>query len=74
MRFNYNKLRGRIVELYGTIGKFSEVYENSETVLSKKLNNHVAFTQKEIAKLCELLQIDKCDIGDYFFTFEVQRN
>lgn len=72
MKFNYNKLRGRIIELYGTIGKFAEEYDNSETILSKKLNNHVAFTQKEIIRLCELLNIDKSEIGDYFFTFVVQ--
>lgn len=72
MKFNYNKLRGRIVEKFGTIGKLAENVDISFESISKKLNNKVAFAQQEIMVLCKLLDIPIEDIGIYFFTLEVQ--
>lgn len=72
MKFNYNKLRGRIVEKYGSLTNFSQNLDISYEALSKKMNNLIAFSQKEIVKWCELLEIQQEEIGSYFFVLEVQ--
>ena len=38
--FDYSKLRGRIVEKYGSISKFSEKLSKSRTSVDLKLNNN----------------------------------
>ena len=72
MAFDYNKLRGRIREVFKTQSAFAKAIGMSTTSLSAKLNNLVEFSQNEIEKAVELLKIDKEDIPVYFFTLEVQ--
>jgi DNA-binding XRE family transcriptional regulator len=72
MAFNYNKLRGKIIEKFGTQGRFAKVLGVSERTLSLKLNNKIFFTQDEISKSSELLSIDSDKIQVYFFEKEVQ--
>lgn len=72
MAFNYNKLRGRIIEKYGTQGRFAKAMGVSERTLSLKLNNKIFFSQDEITKISELLSIVSDEIQVYFFEKEVQ--
>jgi hypothetical protein len=72
MAFNYNKLRGRIIEKFGTQGRLAKSLGVSERTLSLKLNNRIFFTQDEIIKISELLNIDSDKIQVYFFEKEVQ--
>lgn len=74
MKYNYNKLRGRIIEKFGTLHNFSASLKISYEALSKKMNNAIAISQKEITEWCELLEIEPGEIGAYFFTLEVQSN
>lgn len=67
MGFEYNKLKGRIVEKYGTRGKFAERLGVSDVTVSKKLTGKVQFDQEDIITWCEALEIDISDAGDYFF-------
>ena len=67
MPYNYSKLLGRIVEKDGTQCKFAEAIELSERTVSLKLNGRVGWKQTEIAKACEILDIDKSEICEYFF-------
>lgn len=71
MSFCYNKLRGRIVEKYGTQRDFAEKLGISNNTLSLKMNNQVRFTTDDITKIVELLEIEHEKIGEYFFTPEV---
>ena len=71
--FNYNKLRGKIKEVFNTQAAFAKEMGISNTSLSEKLNNKVEFTQKEIERAIELLQIPKDEIPIYFFTIKVQK-
>ena len=66
--FTYNKLRGRIVEKYGTMARFAEDAGLSVQALSKKMNSKTSFNQADIVKWCELLDIPAKEIGAYFFT------
>lgn len=74
MGYNYNKLRGKIREVFGTQEKFAVSIGISVPALSQRLTNKTKFTQDEILKSCDSLGIDSVDIADYFFTHEVQES
>lgn len=63
----YAKLRGRIVEKYGSISAFTERLNISLTQVSKKLNGVSGFSQEDIVEWAKLLEIDIADVGVYFF-------
>jgi antitoxin component HigA of HigAB toxin-antitoxin module len=65
--FNYSKLRGRMVEVYGTIEKTAEAAGIRRDMISLALNGKRAFTQQEISRLSETLKIPEEEIGTYFF-------
>lgn len=67
-RFEYNKLRGRIVEKFGTIDSFSKELNISKVQLSKKLNGRAGISQSDIITWSNMLDIDTNDIGIFFFT------
>lgn len=73
MAFVYNKLEGKIIEVFGTREAYAEALGTSKTSVSKKLNNKVQFTPTEIMKSIDLLGIKHEDISVYFFTPEVQK-
>ena len=73
MNYNYNKLRGRIVEFYGKQSNFAKSLGLSTVSLNKKLNNRVKFTQDEIYKIIEKLNINVIEVYDYFFTLKVDK-
>ncbi|MBO6293311.1 MAG: DUF739 family protein [Selenomonas sp.] len=73
MSFNYAKLKGRIVEKYGSQAAFSKALGVSERTLSLKINNKIFFTQGEIKRASELLGIDMSNIDMYFFAQDVQK-
>ena len=72
MAFNYNKLKGRIVEIFGNQIEFAKAMKMSEKTLSLKMNGKVSWKQHEIVKAISLLGLTKDDIQEYFFTIEVQ--
>lgn len=72
--FNYSKLRGKIREVYGTQKKFAKAMKIGYVSLSKRLNNSLDFSSREILNACELLNIDKNDITLYFFDEKVQKS
>lgn len=72
MSYDYNKLKGRIIEKFGTQGKFAKAMGVSERTLSLKINDKVPFTQPEITKAIKLLELDESDIQPYFFALKTQ--
>lgn len=74
MSFNYNKLKGKIIEKYGTQAAFAQGMGISERTLSLKLNNKIYFKQDEITKAASLLNFNADEICEYFFNHEVQTN
>lgn len=66
--FKYAKLRGRIVEKYGTQGRFAEAIGISENSLSKKMNCITGLSQDDILLWSDLLDIDKSEFGDFFYS------
>lgn len=70
---NYNKLKGRIIEKFGTLGLFAEALGISRIALYYKLKGRNDFSTKDIIKIVELLEIEPEEIGDYFFSAEVYK-
>lgn len=70
--FDYSKLRGRIIEKYRTYTKFAEDIGWESSYLSRKLGGEIAFTLSDIVLFRGKLGILPEQIGDIFFTLEVQ--
>lgn len=68
MSYTYNKLKGRIVELYGTQGNFAKEIGISKNSMSKKLNGKTEFSQKDIIQWSTILNVSKNEYAEYFFT------
>lgn len=67
MTYNYNKLKGKITEKFGTQKEFAKAMKITENSISRKLQNQSEWTQAEIDKGVTLLEIPYVEIGDYFF-------
>lgn len=69
MALDYSKLRGRIVEKFGTIKAFSEAYGITNVSMSKKLNGKTAISPDDITKMSlpEFLDIQPKEYHEYFF-------
>lgn len=68
IRFDYSKLRGRIVEKCGSQKAFAEKIGISECTMTSKLNGYTYFNQKDIAAAAKVLDIAPGDVSSYFFT------
>lgn len=67
MPYSYDKLRGRIIEKYGSQAKFSEALGTSDITVSRKMSGNIGFSQKDMTKWGNLLEIDVSEFGEYFF-------
>lgn len=67
MSYDYSKLLGKIIELYGSQANFAREMGLSSRSLSLKLNGKIGFKQVEIERACRLLKIKRTDIDKYFF-------
>lgn len=73
MSLNYAKLNWKISEVCGSQASLAKRIGLSEHTVSKKLNQRAEFKSSEILKIAEVLGITCEEIGDYFFTANVQR-
>ena len=67
-KYQYRKLIGRIVEVYGTRKAFAEALGLSENSLSLKLNGKTGFSQEDIIEWSRLLDISQDEYGSFYFT------
>lgn len=66
-KYNYDKLKGRIKEMYDTQEKFAAAISVSVTTLNYKLNNKKSWSQNDIYNSIIALKINKEEIQEYFF-------
>jgi len=73
MPFDYSKLRGRIIEKFGSIKAFADAYGLSNVTMSGKLNGKVAISMDDIVKMSapEFLDIPPNEYHEYFFAKKV---
>ena len=69
---DYSKLRGRIVEKFGTLGNFAKAMNWSIPTQAKKMSSQVPWNQNDIYTAMCLLDIEAEEIAAYFFTYKVQ--
>lgn len=67
MGFDFNKLRGRIKERFGSEKAFAAEMGMSPSNLSARLNGRIHFGGEEIKQASILLKITDEEIGAYFF-------
>lgn len=72
MEYNYDKLKGRVKEIFDTQENFANAINISTTSLNYKLNNKKKWTQNEIYNSILVLQIPNNEIINYFFTKKVE--
>ena len=68
IKFDYSKLKGKIVEKCGTQKAFAEQLGVTEGTLTSKLLGYTYFRQDEILKSIEILSIEPDKATLYFFT------
>lgn len=69
--FDYSRLRGRIVEKFGTLTAFYKNLSYTEEMAYRKINNRAGFSQEDIVEWCGILDIDLKDVGSYFYVLKV---
>lgn len=74
MKVDYSKLRGRIIEKYGTITNFAKLLGVSQSTLNTKLVKGTSFSPSQLRKTCSLLGISLEEIGSYFFAEEIVKS
>ena len=68
MVFDFSRLRGRIVERYGSCDRFAAAMGRSKVWLSSRLNNAVHWRGPEMREAAELLGIPYEEIPIFFLT------
>lgn len=66
MRFDFSRLRGRIIEKFGSCEAFAAAMGRSKVWLSSRLNNAVQWRSAEIRQAAELLEIPEEEIPRFF--------
>ena len=66
--FDFSKLRGRIIEQYGSCAAFSDVAGFKPGALSMRLNSQTPWKGHEILVVCKMLNIPAEEVSLYFFT------
>lgn len=65
---DFSKLRGRIIEKFGSQQSLASAMGMPNSTLTTKLKNKSKFNTDDLDKLIVLLEIPKEEIWDYFFT------
>lgn len=71
MDYDYSKLRGRVVEKFGTYSAFADALQTHKSQVSAKLNGKIDITKDDIENWSRTLQIDREDYGTFYFTPKV---
>lgn len=74
MSFNYNKLRGRIIEKFRTQKAFAEAAGYSENTITDKLSGKVPISHKDVENWNQLLGINTDEIGSFYYAPEVLKD
>ncbi len=69
--YDTSKLRGRIIEKFGSQSAFADASGNSVSFISQYMNGKTQLTQGTMDKWIDLLDIADEDIRAYFFTPKV---
>lgn len=71
--YDYRKLLGKIKEVCGTQGEFAIQLGIGRTSLNHRLTGKLEFSQDEINRAMDILELPKEEIPTYFFTLKVEK-
>jgi len=69
----FSKLKGRVIEKFGTQKKFAEALGVSENLVSLKFQKKVEFSKDDMSQWGKLLDIPPEQFHEYFFLVEELR-
>lgn len=69
----YRKLRGRIIEYFGSAGGIASELGISQAIVSMKLNGITPFSKQDMIDWGNVLDIPKEEYVDYFFCDELAK-
>lgn len=72
MSFDYRKLKGKIIERYGSQQRFAQEFGCSNRTMTLKMTGKRSWKQEEILRATKLLGLSEKDIQEYFFNVKVQ--
>lgn len=70
--YDYSKLTGKIIEVFGTRREFARALGLSEHSVSVKLKGFSSWKDRDISKAAEILGVELSEIPNYFFKPKVQ--
>lgn len=70
-KYDYSRLRGRIVEKYGSMSHFADSVGMTRVSVSNRITGKIMFTVEDVDKWATLLDIDVTDLHRYFFAKNV---
>lgn len=68
--YDYSELKARITEKYGSMTKFASAMGCTKGAMSQKLTNRVEWSQGDILKAAELLEIPTDKIVSFFMVLK----
>ena len=71
---NYDKLKGKIREVFKTNANYAKFLGISEASLYQKFQSDSYFNQSQIIKTLEAFSEDSTKSREYFFTYEIEKN
>lgn len=71
--YNTSKLRGRIIEKFGSVDSFSKHATLTRQSISDSLNGKRTLNQNDIVEWMGLLDIKESELFDYFFAPKVDK-
>lgn len=71
--FDYNKLKGKIIECGYTIRDIATLLNLPKTSIYERLNRNVPFRDYEIYKIAKFLNIPKNNLDEYFFKLKFDK-
>lgn len=75
IKFDYSKLRGKIVEVCGSICNFSREMNITDAAVGNMLAGKTCWTSAKIIKACKILRVnDKQELCDLFFCTKSMEN
>ena len=69
--YDYSKLLAKIYSKFHSKFEFAMEMEMTMQTLINKLKNRNPWNQRQIEKCCDILDIDRSEIVDYFFTKQI---
>ena len=72
--FDRSKLRGRIIEKYGTAKAFARVIGKTEQTVTAKMTGKSGLSQEDIIEWCNILDIGANEIPIYFFALKLSKS